>query len=95
MYQHAVPGFQKKIKELLKLGMLHFIVDLSDVEVMNSSAIGVLILLADRLKKNKGKMVVTGYNNLLKELFERMRLDSLFPMVYEYQQAVQFMKDQK
>ncbi len=95
MYQHAVAEFQEKIKMLLDQGVRFFVVDLSGVEVMNSSAIGVLILLSDSLRKQDGKMVVTAYNNLLKELFQRMRLDSLFPMIYEHDQAVRYMKDQK
>ena len=92
LYQHAVPEFQETVKNLVDQKKTHFVVDLSPVELMNSSAIGVLILLVDGVRKNQGKMAVTGYNRLLEELFERMRLDTLFQMIKDPDAAIQTIK---
>lgn len=92
LYQHAVPEFQETVKRLVEQGKTHYLIDLSIVELMNSSALGVLILLADGVRKNNGRMVVTGYNRLLEELFERMRLDTLFQMIKDPQAALQTIK---
>jgi len=51
---------------------------MSNVEVINSSGLGVLILLYDKQKKNEGKLVLCGLSMLLQEIFERMRLHTLF-----------------
>jgi len=87
-YQHAVPELEEKVRMLIEQCQVKFCVDLSNVEVMNSSAIGILILLADYVKRAEGKMVVTGFNHLLEELFKRMRLDTLFPLIRDREEGI-------
>ncbi|NQT26090.1 STAS domain-containing protein [candidate division KSB1 bacterium] len=87
-YQHAVPELEDKVRMLIEQSRTKFCVDLSGVEVMNSSAIGILILLADYVKRAEGKMVVTGFNDLLEDLFKRMRLDTLFPLIRDQKKGI-------
>lgn len=87
-YQYAVPELEEKVRVLIEQSHVRFCIDLSEVEVMNSAAIGILILLADYVKRANGKMVVTGFNHLLEELFKRMRLDTLFPIVRDQEEGM-------
>ena len=92
-YQHAVPELEEKVRMLIEQSQVKFCVDLSDVEVMNSSAIGILILLADYVKRADGRMAVTGFNPLLEELFKRMRLDTLFPLVRDQEEGLALLNE--
>jgi len=51
------------------------------VAVMNSSALGVVILTYDRVNKEGGKFALGGLSPILEELFVRMHLNELFPVV--------------
>ena len=87
LFQRLVDPFREDVEALLDKGHLNIIIDLSNVEVMNSSALGILILTMDRLNKENGKMAVTGLHSLLEELFHRMRLDTLIPVAQNLDEA--------
>jgi len=88
LYQQAVGPFRETMLALVEQGIRKIVVDLSGVEVMNSSGLGVLILVWDRLSKKKGKMAVSGLNPLLRELFVRMKLVDLFQVTETVDQAI-------
>jgi anti-anti-sigma factor len=81
LYQQTVPVFRSEMLALIDRGHRAVLVDLSGVDVMNSSALGVIILTYDRLSKEGGRFAVAGLGTILKDLFERMHLGDLFPMV--------------
>ena len=87
LYQNVVGQFQEKMTSLVDNGKRYLIVDLSAVDVMNSSGLGVLILTWDRLSKEGGDLVIVGLGSLLKELFQRMRLDLIFTLAETEQEA--------
>jgi anti-sigma B factor antagonist len=88
LYQNIVVPFQEELISIIDRGNDKLIVDLSEVDVINSSGLGVLILASDRLSKIGGKLVVTGLCPLLKELFQRMRLNTLFTVVENQEEAL-------
>jgi anti-sigma B factor antagonist len=88
LYQNMVVPFQEELVSVVDQGNDKLIVDLSNVDVINSSGLGVLILVSDRLHQIGGKLVVTGLRPLLKELFQRMRLDSLFIVAEDQKEAL-------
>jgi anti-sigma B factor antagonist len=81
LYQQTVPAFRAELLSLVDQGHRAVLVDLSGVDVMNSSALGVIILTYDRVNKEGGKFAVAGLGTILKDLFERMHLGELFPIV--------------
>ena len=95
LYQNAVASFQEKMISLMDAGKRNLIIDLSEVEVMNSSGLGVLILTWDRLIKEDGKMVVTGLCPLMEELFQRMRLNLIFTMAESEEEAFRIIRGDK
>ena len=95
LYQNAVASFQEKMISLMDAGKRNLIIDLSEVEVMNSSGLGVLILTWDRLLKENGKMVVMGLCPLMEELFQRMRLNLIFTMAETEDEAFRIIRGNK
>ena len=95
LYQNVVGQFQEKMTSLVDNGKRYLIVDLSAVDVMNSSGLGVLILTWDRLSKEGGDLVIVGLGSLLKELFQRMRLDLIFTLAETEQEAFGLIRGDK
>ena len=69
--------FTRAIGELIRRGQSHVIVDLSDVGLMNSSGLGMLVGASTSLRTAKGALVVAGANQKLQNLFKMTRLDSV------------------
>jgi anti-anti-sigma factor len=88
LYQNVVAPFQNTIVSLLDDGKKNLIINLTEVDVMNSSSLGVLILAWDRLSKDNGKLVIAGLCPLLDELFQRMKLDLLFQIAKTEDEAI-------
>ena len=89
LYQNVVDSFQKSIIDLVDNGKRQLVIDMSKVDVINSSGLGVLILLCDRLNREGGKMVVTGLCPLIDELFQQMRLYLLLTITKTKKQAIE------
>ncbi len=70
--------FREELVSVIEGGASKLIVDLSQVSVMNSSGLGVLILARDKLKKRNGRIVLCGMQHIMAEIFARMHLDSFF-----------------
>ncbi len=95
LYQDAVVPFQEGMIQLLEADEKLIVVDLSLVEVMNSSGIGVLILLWDRMSEIDGHLILTGMRPFLLELFQRMRLDLIFHIAENEEEAIRLMEERK
>ncbi len=89
LYQNESVRFRGEMTAFLETGCRYAVLDLSEVRVMNSSAIGVMLMAADRLKKKNGKLAVGGVNDMLMELFERMYLHTLFDVKKTAGEAVE------
>jgi anti-sigma B factor antagonist len=89
IYQNVVHIFRERIMTVLEGERLKIVMDLSEVDVMNSSGLGVLIHMWDYLSQHEGKMVITGLSPIMGELFERMRLDALFNVARTEEEALQ------
>ncbi len=95
LYQDTITPFQEKMVSLMDEGRRKLIVDLSEVDVMNSSGLGVLILTWDRLSQEDGHLIITGLGSLMDELFKRMRLDLIFKVVKTTEEALQIIRGDK
>jgi anti-sigma B factor antagonist len=94
LYRQTVQTFRERMFSLLEEGHSRIVIDLSEVEIMNSSGLGVLLHMWDTLSQVGGYMVVTGLGPLLTELFERMRLDELIPVAGSCKEAEILVKKQ-
>ena len=94
LYRQTVEIFREQMFSLLEEGHSRIIIDLSEVEIMNSSGLGVLLHMWDTLSQVNGYMVVAGLGPLLKELFQRMRLDQLIPVAGSRKEAESLLRKQ-
>jgi anti-sigma B factor antagonist len=93
LYQNEAARFREEMVSLLETGCRYVVMDMSSIRVMNSSAIGVVLMTADQVRKRNGKFAVGGLNSLLKELFERMYLNTLFDIVETAEGAEPFIRE--
>jgi anti-anti-sigma factor len=95
LYQNVVAPFREQMVSLVEKGKRNFIVNLSMVDLMNSSGLGVLILMWDRLNQEGGNLVITGLCPLMEELFNRMRLDTYFTITKTEEDALGLIRGDK
>ena len=78
IYMNVTDQFQQELIDYLEESPQRIILDLGMVNVMNSSALGVLILARDKILKRDGVLVVCCLTPVMQEIFERMHFDAFF-----------------
>jgi len=92
IYMQLSEDFREEINQFLNSGESKVIVDLSNVHVMNSTGLGVLIAMQSRLESTKGKLFLVGLQPLMQEIFSRMKLEMLFKTESSVEQALQHLQ---
>jgi anti-sigma B factor antagonist len=69
--------FTRAMGELLRTGARRIVIDVSDVSVMNSSGLGMLVGVSTSIRSAGGTVVVAGANEKILGLFRMTRLDSV------------------
>ena len=78
MYVEDSASVREQLIGLLEEGIIHLTIDLSGLEYVDSSGLGVLISIHKRCLQKGGKMVITGLRGMVEELFKLTRLDLVF-----------------
>ena len=76
----SAPRFQAQLLAALGDGSAVLIVDFSMVEAISSVGLRALVVAAKTCKAGNGKIVVSGLQPLVREVFEISRFDALFPL---------------
>lgn len=84
--------FRDEILQVLQERIDKLVLDFSDVHVMNSSGLGVLLTIRDRLGKYGGDFAIVGLRPIMQDVFERMKLDEFFKVYENHDQALQHFK---
>jgi len=63
---------------LINKGHKMFVVDLAQVDYIDSTGLGMLVFARRQILQKGGSMTITGLQGLVKDLFEMTRLDILF-----------------
>lgn len=79
-----------EIDELLNEGVHHFIIDLSDLEYMNSTGLNILINLMNKTRNEGGEAIITGSTPRIESLFAVTKLDSVFKMKKTKEEATAY-----
>ena len=85
-----------KLKELL-MKMIEkkiekFIINLEDVEYIDSSGIGALIYITSTIKKMNLGLAITNVHGSVKKVIELTKLSSFFPILPNMEEAVKSME---
>jgi len=75
---YTAPQLKQQILEMLDQGVTHMIVNLTGVEYLDSTALGVLIGGLKRLRERDGKLDIICPNSRIRRIFEITGLDKIF-----------------
>ncbi len=71
-------NLRPRLQELIAKGATYVVMDLSSVDLVDSSGIGLLIATRNSLARVGGDMSIVGASSEIKQLFQLMRLDRHF-----------------
>ncbi len=86
--QSLNPTLEQKLTALLDEGCTHLIVDLSQVNYINSGGLRTLVTGWRKARQQEGNLVLCGLNGRLQEIFGMVGFDQLF-QIYSSRQAAQ------
>lgn len=74
----ACSEFKEKIIHLINQGNNFLLLNLSQVEFVDSSGLGAMIFILKTLKETKGQIVICELNHAVKNLFTLTRMNNVF-----------------
>jgi len=80
--------FRQGLIDFIQKGQVFLVLDLSDVEFIDSSGLGALVSTLKTLG-GQGDLVICGVQKSLLLLFELTRLDRVFRLYYDPKEAVE------
>lgn len=78
MYVEGAATLREKLLVFNDEGYSRFVIDMSMVEYIDSSGLGVLVAVQKRALQRGGEVTLAGLQGIVKELFELTRLDRVF-----------------
>jgi anti-sigma B factor antagonist len=88
IYLGITDMFREDMLSVLDSQFEELVINLEHVAVMNSAGLGVLIMAQDTVKKRNGRIKLTNLQPLMRDIFSRMRLDTLFETYETLEQAL-------
>lgn len=82
----VAPAFKKAMEDAIREGHTDLILDISQLEFMDSSSLGAMVSILKRLG-SEGDMVLLGTKGLVAELFHLTRMDQVFTLVDDLEEA--------
>jgi anti-sigma B factor antagonist len=79
--------FKEKVAELIKSGNELIVLDLSEVNFMDSSGLGAIVSSLKTLGR-KGELVISGIQETVMQLFKLTRMDRVFRIFKDEKEAV-------
>lgn len=84
------PRLKEELTALQRKGILHFILDLSQMTRVNSTGLGVLVNVADALERSGGEILLSRIPSEKKVVFEALGLTAFFPIFPTLTDAILF-----
>ena len=77
---YSAPAFKTALLQALDDGMTEIVVDLSQVDFMDSTGLGVLVGVSKRLQLMSGSLALVSSDETIQRVFEISGLATRFPM---------------
>lgn len=90
--RHECDGLAEKLVQLVRDNPKDVVIELSDVEYMNSYALGILVKLSQDVGERGRKIVLAGAQGLILKLFQTVGLDRKLGSYASEQEALQALK---
>jgi anti-sigma B factor antagonist len=81
----SAPQFRRALHDLIDQGNMRVVLDLENLEFMDSTGLGVLIGCLKRLKEGEGELVLERVRPAVSRVFEVTGLDRIFTIHSEVQ----------
>ncbi len=78
--EQAGEALRQAFNALYNRGHKTIVLDLSKVDIINSYGIGKILMCYKKLKSEEGALMVRPLSGFVKETFELLMLDTLFPV---------------
>jgi anti-sigma B factor antagonist len=76
--QSLTPQLEQNLSDLLNEGHNHLLVDLTEVEYINSGGLRCLVSIWRQARRQEGSLSLCGLNSRLSEIFDMVGFDKLF-----------------
>lgn len=73
---------KENLIQYIEKGYKRFVIDLADVDYIDSSGLGVLVALQKRALQNGGGVAIKGIKGIVKDLFNLTQLVKVFEVIY-------------
>ncbi|MCH1570819.1 MAG: STAS domain-containing protein [Longimicrobiales bacterium] len=77
------------VLDKLESGDLKFVIDFANTDYIDSSGLGVLVSLSKKIREQGGELRLSSLNEDLRTLFELTKLDTLFRIADDKEQALE------
>lgn len=78
IYVDEATLIREKVFPYIENGMIEFVINMSKVEYIDSSGLGVLVAIQKRVLQHSGGVTIEGLSGDVKELFELTSLNKVF-----------------
>ena len=85
---NSLLGIESGIKRLIETGARKLIVDLSEVNYIDSSGIGMLVACAGQLEQSSGRMRIVGSSGTVAKAFDIVHMERITPLDATIEDAV-------
>jgi anti-anti-sigma factor len=79
---------RQEFRKLIQEGNYNLIINLAHIEFMSIKAIGVLVSIADELRKHKGDMKVCSLPKRIEQLFNLIGVKKVLPVCKDEKEAL-------
>ncbi len=80
---------KKEVLEKIELGEQTFVIDFANTAYIDSSGLGVLVSLSKKIREHGGELRLSSLSEDLRTLFELTKLDTLFRIAEDREQALE------
>lgn len=80
IYVEEAANLREQLIDYIDKGHSIFCINVTSVDYIDSSGLGVLVAIHKRALQNNGKVIVRGLSGIVKELFELTRLNKVFEL---------------
>jgi anti-sigma B factor antagonist len=77
---NSLISIENAIKRLIEQGARKLVVDLSDVNYIDSSGIGMLVACAGQMEQSSGRMRIAGAGGAVAKAFEIVHMERITPL---------------
>ncbi len=82
-----------EIMKLIESGYLKIVMDLRNVEYMDSSGLGVIVSTLKKIKTVNGKLIISSPRSSIKQIFELTSLDKVFNVYETLEEALKDLEE--